>query len=189
MDSRLMGALQSNTFSQTPVDQAAANDAFNIPNSTSPNPADTDLDGMPDSWENYHGLNPIVQDHNGLNLSVQLTGVAGYTNLECYLNCLSDFLITGIDQCGLTSAVSQHFDLNQISIHPNPAKESIRIDCKWNVPLHLELINILGEQVLTVKLDAQQTIIPIEFLATGLYTALFKNEEGHVIHSAMLNKQ
>jgi hypothetical protein len=35
------------------------------------------------------GLNPAVQDHNGTSVSVAMTGVAGYTNLECYLNELS----------------------------------------------------------------------------------------------------
>jgi len=30
-----------------------------------------------------------VQDHNGTSVSVAMTGVAGYTNLECYLNELA----------------------------------------------------------------------------------------------------
>ena len=42
-------------------------------------PADTDGDGMPDEWENKHGLNPQVADQNLVNLD-------GYTALEVYLN-------------------------------------------------------------------------------------------------------
>nr|MBK7070376.1 hypothetical protein [Deltaproteobacteria bacterium] len=53
-------------------------------------PADSDLDGMPDAWEIEHGLDPLIANHNGSELSVSLTGVPGYTNLECYLNELSD---------------------------------------------------------------------------------------------------
>lgn len=59
-------------------------------------PTDTDLDGMPDAWETAHGLNPALQDHNGTGLSVSFTGVAGYTNLECYLNELSARRVQGL---------------------------------------------------------------------------------------------
>lgn len=49
-----------------------------------PAPQDTDLDGMPDSWETATGSNPRVADNNG-----DLNG-NGYTNLEDYLNWLAD---------------------------------------------------------------------------------------------------
>jgi hypothetical protein len=55
-------------------------------------PTDTDSDGMPDTWETVHGLNPNVQDHNGMNLSLAETGVEGYSNLEIYLNELAESL-------------------------------------------------------------------------------------------------
>ncbi|WP_040420474.1 pectate lyase family protein [Actinopolymorpha alba] len=45
-------------------------------------PVDTDLDGMPDTWELRVGLNPRVADNNG-----DRDG-DGYTNLEEYLNGL-----------------------------------------------------------------------------------------------------
>ena len=45
---------------------------------------DSDNDGMPDNWENSHGLNILVNDsyldNNG----------SGYTNIEEYLNALAD---------------------------------------------------------------------------------------------------
>ena len=45
-------------------------------------PKDSDHDGMPDSWEKAHGLNPDnPDDRNGHELSR-----VGYTNLEIYLN-------------------------------------------------------------------------------------------------------
>jgi len=51
---------------------------------SAPAPADTDRDGMPDAWEDAHGLNPEnpqdgTQDPDG----------DGYTNLETYLNALA----------------------------------------------------------------------------------------------------
>jgi hypothetical protein len=45
-------------------------------------PADTDQDGMPDSWEIENGLDPNAADNNG-----DANG-DGYTNLEEYLNSL-----------------------------------------------------------------------------------------------------
>ncbi len=43
-------------------------------------PADNDKDGIPDAWEEAHGLNPEVADGAAYNLNEQ------YTNLEVYLN-------------------------------------------------------------------------------------------------------
>jgi hypothetical protein len=49
---------------------------------SAPAPIDTDRDGMPDAWEQAHGLNPAdPADGNRLNPD-------GYTNIEKYLNSL-----------------------------------------------------------------------------------------------------
>jgi hypothetical protein len=49
-------------------------------------PADTDDDGMADSWESTHGLTVGVDDHN-------FTQPSGYTAIEDYLNDLADALV------------------------------------------------------------------------------------------------
>lgn len=46
-------------------------------------PADADNDGMPDSWEREHGLDPESHDAGGRDLSED-----GYTNIEIYINGL-----------------------------------------------------------------------------------------------------
>ena len=43
---------------------------------------DSDNDGMPDSWEKDHGLNPGQADNNLFTLD------KNYTNLEVYINLL-----------------------------------------------------------------------------------------------------
>jgi hypothetical protein len=56
---------------------------------------------MPDAFEQRHaalGLDPAVFDANGTQLSVPFTGVAGYTNLECYLNWLADQRLAEADR-------------------------------------------------------------------------------------------
>lgn len=91
MDQRIMGAVEQQQFSTLSYDQPIANDAFMLnfdPNTPPTPPLDSDGDGMPDEWESQHGLDPLVQDHNGNELSS-----VGYTNLEVYLNELADRLI------------------------------------------------------------------------------------------------
>lgn len=43
-------------------------------------PADGDHDGMPDTWEKSHGLNPDANDAGGKTMN------QSYTNVEVYLN-------------------------------------------------------------------------------------------------------
>jgi hypothetical protein len=76
-----------------------ANDTFDLdfdPANPPAAPLDSDADGMPDSFEianAAYGLNPGIDDANGGQLSIAFTGIAGYTNLECYLNALADGLL------------------------------------------------------------------------------------------------
>lgn len=94
MDRRIQADVQDDSIDPTPHNTPLANDTFSLDFGTPPGaPVDTDHDGMPDSFEQLHaglGLNPNLADHNGSQLSVPLTGTAGYTNLEVYLNQLAD---------------------------------------------------------------------------------------------------
>lgn len=106
MDRRLMAPLASGTIDPTPRHLNPYGDAFllDFPAGSPPAPPqDSDLDGMPDEWELAHGLDPNVQDHNGTELSVPLTGVAGYTNLECYLHQLAARLESDLFRNGFES--------------------------------------------------------------------------------------
>lgn len=70
-----------------------ANDTFDLdfdPGQPPAASADGDHDGMPDAFEQANGLNPgDPSDRNGTGLSLACTGVAGYTNLECWLHLLA----------------------------------------------------------------------------------------------------
>jgi pectate lyase len=95
MDRRLMKYVGQQSFDPTPLNLSGANDPFIIQGNAVA-PIDTDNDGMPDSWEISYGLNPNFQDHNGTDLSVGFTGMAGYTNLECYLFQLAGDPVTPV---------------------------------------------------------------------------------------------
>jgi hypothetical protein len=78
LDARLVSELQSRTGN---IGRLGA--PFpDLPTVTSA-PQDSDHDGMPDSWESSHGLNP----NNGSDGAQTATN--GYTNLENYLNELA----------------------------------------------------------------------------------------------------
>lgn len=97
MDARYIDSLRSGIIPDVSHEQAVADDAFTLSFTEPPAPPlDADLDGMPDEWETANGLDPNTQDHNGTELSVQFTGVEGYTNLEVYLNWLADQLVQNV---------------------------------------------------------------------------------------------
>ena len=92
MDTRLMGFVASNTISGAAPNTNPAGDGLLPAYVGSPPaaPADTDSDGMPDTWEVTKGTNPNVANTNAHTLSA-----VGYTDLEVYLNELSTIRITG----------------------------------------------------------------------------------------------
>ena len=87
-DARVMQFVVSNRFDTTSRSINPANDALKTVSALAA-PKDTDTDGMADAWEVQNGLNPRVADQNGIQLSPKILGVAGYTNLEVYLESLT----------------------------------------------------------------------------------------------------
>ena len=60
-------------------------------------PVDTDVDGIPDQWEQEHGLDPRVANMgtSALAAAGTETCLPGYADLECYLNELAELLVAG----------------------------------------------------------------------------------------------
>lgn len=87
LDRRVMGSLRSGTFDRAPLHSNPARDTSALPFATPPPPfPDADDDGLPDAWEQAHGLNPRdPSDSRATSLSIKLAGIAGYTHLELYL--------------------------------------------------------------------------------------------------------
>ena len=98
MDRRLLSPVETGSIESAARNVNPVGDTFTLdfPADAPPAaPVDTDEDGMPDDWETLYGLDPSTQDHNGTDLSMSMTGVAGYTNLECYLNQLAEQRVNG----------------------------------------------------------------------------------------------
>jgi pectate lyase len=84
-DERVIAQIKTGVYSKTPtgiidnVEQVGGWPQLK----SAPAPVDGDHDGMPDSWEKAHGLNP-----NDAADGSKITGGEGYTNLEVYLNSI-----------------------------------------------------------------------------------------------------
>ncbi len=177
MDSRLMSYVRDLTFDSHPIDQEYIQDGFLIQNSIPPFP-DTDQDGMPDYWEDSHSLNPNQQDHNGSQLSQQIFGIQGYTNLECYMHCLSDFVINGNvnlrNYCGIQgySYVNNEpkFTETVVHVYPNPVSQTIhiRLNTQLNYPVQAIIFDVMGRQVKAFQLSDADTSVQVEAL-NGTY--------------------
>lgn len=186
MDRRMFSYLINNQIIQLPVDEAAADDAF-IPSNSPPSPTDSDQDGMPDYWEAFHGLDNAYQDHNGTQLSATLTGINGYTNLECYLNCLADALVLGyspgncgIQLAGTTGSTTPEADWlphHAFAIVPNPGSDRVVIRCHFALPscqqpIDVRLFSLQGTEwvhrVIAGDASANHSL-NIEHLPSGMY--------------------
>jgi pectate lyase len=105
MDTRLAGYLGAAVESRPPswsggngIDRG---DGMRLGFTTPPAaPADRDNDGMPDAWETAHGLDPACPGAGLGTLAARPNNgvpgcVAGYTDLECYVNELAEQRLAG----------------------------------------------------------------------------------------------
>ena len=180
MDRRLMSYVKEEIIPGLPVSIAGADDTFML-NQSITFPADSDMDGMPDYWEMYQGLNPTEQDHNQTGLSQMITGISGYTNLECYLNCLSDALVSGQSspECGITFTlsnedISSNSDL-KLKLMPNPAKDQIKIELPEGIsiyePIELLITDGSGKRVFRSSYECCTIQLDLQDFVKGMYVA------------------
>jgi pectate lyase len=133
--------------------------------STTP-PADTDHDGMPDTWESAHGLNPSdPADRNN-------AGVQGYTQLEVYLNSLTGEMVTSVadDHAAEPAAFALYQN------YPNPFNPStvITYELPGDGPVTLTVYDVLGRAVRLLVNEQQdagvhEMIFDGNGLAAGVY--------------------
>jgi len=104
-----------------------------------PAPADDDHDGMPNTWELAHNLNPDDStDRNAI-------GRDGYTELEVYLNSLTGEIVTRTDE--VLASRPENFFLGQN--YPNPFNPAtvIRYLLPVTSDVKLSVFDLLGREV------------------------------------------
>jgi len=189
MDSRLMSSIQTGIIDTRTQDVDHYRDAFSVSNIKAP-PTDSDDDGMPDYWESLMDLNPDVQDHNGSQLSLRITGIEGYTNLECYLNCLSDALINGqntgnckINIIGTSNNQEQITTSDEIQIFPNPAQDLFTVKFSPDVPPNGKIIitDFTGQFIQSIDCNTSKIAVSTLRWTSGIYFIQYTDQMGKLL--------
>ena len=153
---------------------------------TSPPPPDTDLDGIPDAWEDAHQL-----DRNDPSDGTGDADADGYTNLEQYLNGVVESAIpTRIEQRG-----ESHGSGRRLGSHPNPFNGGARIS--YAVPrsetVEISLYNLAGQLVRCLVNDARApgdyvTLLSGDGLASGVYLVRMSTGDDVLVRRISLAK-
>ncbi|SFE52401.1 Por secretion system C-terminal sorting domain-containing protein [Chitinophaga sp. CF118] len=111
-----------------------------------PAPADTDADGMPDAWEDAHGLNK----NNKQDAVLYSTTFPAYMNIEVYINSLTSVVPSAFIQPNI---IAQNItggskDIN-LSIYPNPASQQVAIQFGFKDAgkFQVELYDMQGKSI------------------------------------------
>lgn len=110
-------------------------------------PADTDRDGIPDTWETSHGLDPADAT------DAAQTGADGYTHLEHYLNALVAPIVSGGNEGGILMSGQQVTDAIVLLGSPTPRPRPSR-------PTDAHVYTLAGRQVGTVDGPGRPQALP-----------------------------
>ena len=139
----LTGIIDTQWNVVSPEDREQGKDAWSVYQTTPEEqaPVDSDNDGMPDTWETAHGLDP----NDGSDFK-KLTA-SGYSNLEVYLNDLAGETIP-------TSSRELTKPRSEFRVYPNPVTDQLHITCNEAIK-RLEVFDLLGNQLQSINVYAQ----------------------------------
>ena len=127
-------------------------------------PVDTDADGMPDSWESAHGLNPNDRSDG---VSTSLDG--NFTNVEVYLNSLVKS-ITDVQSGGSVSGLFNPNDKNPAKISVVYHASSKQLEVTSTVIIkNISLRDVSGKLIKTVACQDQKVWINV----TGVHSSIY----------------
>jgi hypothetical protein len=72
-----------------------------------------------------------------------------------------------------------------VSIYPTPANESVQVVLNGNAPVILSVYNAAGQLVYNERIS-QNTVIPTQTYASGIYTAEIRGENNQVWHQKLI---
>jgi hypothetical protein len=142
IDTRIIKEVRNGSFTHTGSKDGlkgiidSQNDAGGYPTMTGgAAPSDSDHDGIPDTWESEHGLNPnSADDRNGTTHSAE-----GYTNLEMYLSELADDPIEWIT----TAALPARADVSRNRIVLST--RGLTLYALSGTPVRIDLVDLSGK--------------------------------------------
>lgn len=128
-------------------------------------PADTDKDGMPDTWETEKGFDPEDPEDG------KIIAEGGFTNFEIYLNSLAaeseeeedDEEVLSVDPDKSTG----------FKVYPNPARDTVFFSSPSIVEVTIH--SLAGNLLLTQKVQGNSSIT-VSTLEKGVYIATLKSD-------------
>lgn len=114
-------------------------------------PVDTDHDGMPDDWEIAAGLDPM--DYSDFRTITE----TGYSNLELYLHGLVLTSTTGVEE-----------GISGFKAFPNPSSGQLTIVSDQKI-VRIDVVSLSGQLMRSAKSDGGINSINVEGLPAGLY--------------------
>ena len=137
---------ETRTFTGSWMDTCLARDDALMPQ-VGTKPVDSDNDGMPNSWETSHGLNPnsaadATTDRNS----------DGYTNIEEYINALADSLINAAKASAVEEQPAVLPAASILSVRPQPFQAGgvFDFDVQTRGPVSLRIFDLQGRLIGTL---------------------------------------
>ncbi len=112
----------------------------------------------------YGNAGDAVTGNNALPLTTPTVDNATYYAVQVVGTCRSTALAVTID----FDLSAPSFAANQLKYYPNPVNDVLKVSYSENIS-ELKLYNLLGQQVLTKKVNANETQIDMSNLAAGTY--------------------
>jgi hypothetical protein len=171
-----------NTTTSTLDDQTSKSKAaMNTPSSNLANRFHIVNDGASFDYLVENGSAAVTAVYGGTN-PPSLTATRDLTN--CSVICLD-----GMDKLG----IKERSDYNHFSIYPNPASNEFFISAKsinFEGYAQIVIMDIAGKVIYNQKLQlSSDQSIDISALSNGLYTAMLKNKDGHLIGHSKFSVQ
>ena len=149
---------------------------------------------MPDYWETRK--DSILQCRITMAINFQtLTGFNGYTNLECYLNCLSDYLVNGFNtgscDIGIATGIGE-LSVESINIYPNPGYDQITLELpEMSEQTTIRITDAMGKIIMQKQVDTTKQVLDVSRLNPGLYEISItnKNKAGTGVGSALIDQK
>lgn len=142
--------------------------AWDVYETSTDAPVDTDHDGMPDDWENMNGLNPT--DYNDFRIITE----NGYSNLENYLHGL---LVTSSNQVEPISS--------DLKVYPNPSSGQLTFVSDQKI-VRIDVFNLSGQRMQFVESELGINSINMGAIPAGLYILKATTENRQLLTQKVL---
>ena len=114
------------------------------------------------------------------------TVIATYDNEDEVLT--QGFHQTYYDEMSVSLNQLPEFDFD-INIFPNPTVHELNINTDYHEPLQVEMVDLLGRNVLTTTTMQLQSRLDVSHLPSAIYLLRLKGENGRLFKTFKINKQ